>query len=51
MNKSENIKILIEKAAESLQAAQSLLKEGYHGFCASRAYYAMFYAAEAVLTP
>jgi uncharacterized protein (UPF0332 family) len=36
-------------ARESLSAARLLHREGHHGFAASRAYYAMFYVAEAVL--
>lgn len=48
-NKSDNINLLMDKANESLQAAQTLLESGHHGFSASRSYYAMFYAAEAVL--
>jgi len=41
--------LLLEKARESLAAARLLAKEGYHDFAASRAYYAMFYATEALL--
>jgi len=48
-NKLENMKLLLEKANESLQAAKSLFEDGHYGFSASRSYYAMFYAAEAVL--
>ncbi|MFW6108184.1 MAG: HEPN domain-containing protein [bacterium] len=40
---------LLEKARESLGAARLLLKGGYTDFAASRAYYTMFYAAEALL--
>ena len=40
---------LIRKAYESLQAAELLQREGYLNFAASRAYYAMFYAALALL--
>jgi uncharacterized protein (UPF0332 family) len=43
------ITALFEKAAESLDAAEALLERGYPGFSASRAYYGMFYAAEALL--
>ena len=39
----------LAKAGESLAAAQLLFKEGSYGFSASRAYYGMFYAAEALL--
>lgn len=40
---------LMEKARRSLSAARSLLERGDGDFAASRAYYAMFYAAEAAL--
>lgn len=40
---------LIKKARESLTAARELLKLNYADFSASRAYYAMFYASEALL--
>ena len=40
---------LIRQAKESLEAAQILNSSGYHGFAASRAYYSMFYIAEAFL--
>ena len=40
---------LLEKARESLTAARVLVREGHPAFAASRAYYAMFYAAEALL--
>lgn len=43
------IDALIQKARESLDAARSLLRDGYADFAASRAYYAMFYVAEALL--
>ena len=39
----------IGKAKESLAAAELLLGQGYSEFAASRAYYAMFYVAEALL--
>lgn len=45
----DQIRALIEKAKESLVAAQSLLRDGHDDFAASRAYYAMFYIAEALL--
>ena len=41
--------LLIKEATASLDAARLLRKGGFYGFSASRAYYAMFYAAEAVL--
>lgn len=40
---------LLEKAAESLRAAALLLENGLPAVSVSRAYYAMFYAAEALL--
>jgi uncharacterized protein (UPF0332 family) len=47
--KDKDITELIKKARLSLSAARELLKGGYPDFSASRAYYAMFYATEAVL--
>jgi uncharacterized protein (UPF0332 family) len=46
---SSEIQILLQKAKESLDAAELLEREGYAGFSASRAYYSMFYATEALL--
>lgn len=40
---------LLEKAARSIQAAKLLNEEELAEFAASRAYYAMFYVAEAFL--
>jgi len=40
---------LLVGARDSLSAAKLLHRAGYHGFAASRAYYAMFYVAEAFL--
>lgn len=40
---------LIRKAQESLEAARLLAGKGFASFAASRAYYAMFYATEALL--
>ena len=40
---------LLEKAHASHAAAQLLNDQGFYDFAASRAYYAMFYAAEALL--
>jgi uncharacterized protein (UPF0332 family) len=39
----------IERAQESLEAARELLRKDYYDFAASRAYYAVFYAATALL--
>jgi uncharacterized protein (UPF0332 family) len=43
------VRRLMDKAAESLDAARLLLSQGYADFSASRTYYAMFYAVEALL--
>ncbi|GEM_PF-187513 len=40
---------LLDKAKQSAEAAQYLLADNYVDFAASRAYYAMFYALEALL--
>ncbi|MEA5550812.1 HEPN domain-containing protein [Anabaena cylindrica UHCC 0172] len=40
---------LVQKAEDSLRAAKILTSENLHDFAASRAYYAMFYIAEAFL--
>ncbi|MGP1385988.1 MAG: HEPN domain-containing protein [Thainema sp.] len=40
---------LITKAERSLEAANQLMQQGFHDFAVSRAYYAMFYVAEALL--
>lgn len=39
----------LERAEQSIQAAQQLASGGYYDFAASRAYYAVFYAAAALL--
>jgi uncharacterized protein (UPF0332 family) len=43
------IQALIEKAKESNEVARSLARDRHYDFAASRAYYAMFYVAEALL--
>ena len=40
---------LVAKAEDSLNAARLMQENGYHDFATSRAYYAMFYLAEALL--
>lgn len=40
---------IIKRANESLEAARKLFNEGYYNISASRAYYTVFYMAEAVL--
>ena len=44
-----NIFALLDKAKDSLGAAGTLIRDGYYDFAVSRAYYAMFYIAEAML--
>ena len=40
----------LEKAWESLNSAECLLRGGYYNDCVSRAYYAMFFGAKALLS-
>ena len=40
---------LVAKAEDSVRAAELLARDGHYGFSVSRAYYAMFYVAEAML--
>lgn len=40
---------LLDKAGRAIHAAETLLREGDADFGAGRAYYAMFYTAEALL--
>jgi uncharacterized protein (UPF0332 family) len=46
---ADEIAANLERADQSTQAARQLVSGGYHDFAASRAYYAAFYAATAVL--
>jgi uncharacterized protein (UPF0332 family) len=46
---TEDQKDLVQKAEESLSAAKVLFDSNFYGFAASRAYYAMFYVAQAFL--
>lgn len=46
---TEAVRELLEKSGKSISAAEVLLRDGYPDFAASRAYYAMFYAVEALL--
>lgn len=45
----EEINSLLEKATKSQEAARKLFDLGYPSFAVSRSYYAMFYAAQALL--
>ena len=49
LNQSEEIQANLTRAEESIGAARKLALEGYFDFAASRAYYAAFYAATALL--
>ena len=42
-------RFLVEKARENLDASELLSSQGYTDIAASRAYYALFYLAEALL--
>ena len=42
------VEALLALSDESVAAAEALLSSGHFRFCVSRAYYAMFYAAEAL---
>ncbi len=45
----EEAKKFLEKASRAIRAAEILLRDGAVDFAAGRAYYAMFYTAEALL--
>lgn len=47
---TQAIEAYLRRSDESLSAAELLLSEGYAGYAASRAYYGMFYLAEAFLS-
>ena len=46
---TEEVKKLLEKADHALEVAEELLKNGYPSDSASKIYYSMFYAAQALL--
>ena len=48
-NSTVEIQANLERAKQAIEAAGKLLSEGYCDFAASRAYYAAFYAATALL--
>ena len=48
-NYGDEISSHLERADTNLQVAKELLYKGYYDVCASRAYYAAFYAASALL--
>ena len=43
------IEVFVQKADENLEVADMLFRQGHYDISASRAYYAMFYLAEALL--
>ena len=45
----EEVVKLIQKADHALEVAEELIKSGFHSDSASKIYYAMFYAAQALL--
>ncbi len=47
--REQEIAANLERAEQSIQAAKDLATKGYHDFAASRAYYAAFYGATALL--
>ena len=46
---SSEVKANIERADQAVDAARKLDSEGYNDFAVSRSYYAVFYAASALL--
>ena len=46
---TDEVHELLDKSERSISAANLLLRDGYYDFAASRAYYAMFYAVEALM--
>ena len=45
----EQSQALLDKAGENLEASKDLIRGGHYEIAASRAYYTMFYGAEALL--
>ncbi|MBI3609753.1 MAG: HEPN domain-containing protein [Nitrospirae bacterium] len=46
---SKEVQRLLEKADHALEVAESLIKQGFASDASSKIYYAMFYAAQALL--
>jgi uncharacterized protein (UPF0332 family) len=46
---TEEVKRLIEKAEHALEVAETLMQSGYPSDAASKIYYSMFYATQALL--
>jgi len=49
MTKNDEIKKLLEKAVKNLEASKKDIQDGFFDSAVSRAYYAVFYSAEALL--
>ena len=49
MSRQTEIELYLDRARQDLQAAKSNLQQGFYAVAVTRAYYAMFYAAEALL--
>jgi uncharacterized protein (UPF0332 family) len=47
---SADAELYLNRAHQDLQAVQNILDQGFYNIAISRAYYAMFYAATALLT-
>jgi len=47
--RQDEVAAYVERARKSLEASKGLRKDGYQDFAASRAYYAAFYAASALV--
>jgi len=43
------VQLYLDRAHQDLKAAENNLRQGFHGVAVTRAYYAMFYAASALL--
>lgn len=46
---TEEVKKLVEKAEHALEVAEKLMNDGYPSDAASKIYYSMYYAAQALL--
>ena len=49
MSVTLEVRKLLEKADHALEVAEELKRKNYHSDAASKVYYAMFYAAQALL--
>jgi uncharacterized protein (UPF0332 family) len=46
---TEEVRKLLEKSAHAIEVSEALMSDGYPSDAASKIYYAMFYAAQALL--